>query len=64
MPAEVVNLRRARKAKGRTARLEEAERNRARTGQPLHERKHEAALRELAARRLDQKQRGGDGTDE
>jgi Domain of unknown function (DUF4169) len=49
----LVNLRRARKAKARAQADAQAAENRRRLGTPKSERMHEAATRELEHRRLD-----------
>jgi len=51
--AEIVNLRRARKAKARAEAEAEAEANRRRFGRPKAERYKRAAEADIAARRLD-----------
>lgn len=53
MTAEIVNLRRARKAKARGEREKQAELNRARFGQTKAERVQERAEAMLAGKRLD-----------
>ncbi len=53
MTAEIVNLRRARKAKGRREAEAHAEVNRAKFGRSKHERDVERAAQGLADRRLD-----------
>lgn len=50
---DVVNLRRARKARARSDREQEAERNRLAHGRAKAEREVTSAERDLAARRLD-----------
>lgn len=50
---EIVNLRRARKAKARSAKDAEAAENRAKFGATKPERERRAAEAELAAKRLD-----------
>ena len=60
MSAQIVNLRRARKAKDRAAAAEAAARNRALHGRSLAEREQQRLLDEQAARRLDGHRRGGD----
>ena len=50
---EVVNLRRARKARARADKERQAEQNRLVHGRPRAEREAEAAARDLAARHLD-----------
>ena len=61
--AEIVNLRRARKAKGRAGKEREAEANRAKHGTPkaardLAEARAQKAARDLDARRLDRDKDG------
>jgi hypothetical protein len=61
--AEVINLRRARKAKGRTEKERAAEANRAKHGTPkaardLAEARAEKAARDLDAQRLDRDKDG------
>jgi hypothetical protein len=51
--AEVINLRRARKAKARAERTELAAENRARSGRTAHERKLAATLEQKRNRTLD-----------
>jgi hypothetical protein len=51
--AEVINLRRARKAKARAEQAELAAENRARSGRTAHERKLAATLEEKRNRTLD-----------
>ena len=51
--SEIVNLRRARKAKVRTAAAEQAAENRARFGAPKAEGAQKAATQDLERRRLD-----------
>lgn len=53
MTGEIINLKRARKAKARTAREAEADANRLRFGRTKAERQLSSAKDELAARRLD-----------
>ena len=53
MSAEVVNLRRFRKAKNRADKTQQAERNRVTFGRGKAERRDAEANRDLAARRLD-----------
>jgi hypothetical protein len=53
MTAEIINLRRARKAKQRREAEVRAEENRARFGRTKHERETEHAEQGLADRRLD-----------
>lgn len=53
MSAEIINLRRARKAKKRCEDQARAEENRARFGRPKHEREMARAEENLAVRRLD-----------
>lgn len=54
MGAEIVNLRRARKAKARVEKEQDAEANRRKFGRPRREREQTEAETELAVRRLDQ----------
>jgi len=58
MTAEIVNLRRVRKAKERTDREARADVNRARFGRTKAERQGEAARSRLAERQLDAHKRG------
>jgi hypothetical protein len=51
--AEIVNLRRARKAKARKEKVSEAEANRAKFGTPAAMRKLHHAQEDLAAKRID-----------
>lgn len=51
--AEIINLRRARKAKARAEAETEADANRRKFGQPKAERVKREAERDIAARRLD-----------
>lgn len=51
--AEIINLRRFRKDKGRTAKEKEADENRRRFGLPKSERERTKAEKDLTARRLD-----------
>jgi hypothetical protein len=51
--SEIVNLRRARKAKGRAEAADKAAENRQKFGVPKAERAREVATRELARRQLD-----------
>lgn len=53
MTGEIINLKRARKAKARTVREAEADANRVRFGRTKVERDLSSAKGELAARRLD-----------
>jgi hypothetical protein len=53
MTAEIINLRRARKARARLERDREAAQNRARFGRAKVERASQEAEADLAARRLD-----------
>ena len=62
MTADIVNLRRARKAKARTEREREAEANRAVHGRTKSEKAADKAQRELASRSLDAHKRDRDGT--
>jgi hypothetical protein len=57
MPADIVNLRRARKAKARSEKQHEAETNRALFGRTKTEKAKEAAERERAVRSLDSHRR-------
>ena len=60
MPADIVNLRRARKAKARVEREREAETNRAIFGRTKAEKKSQADEREKAARALESHRREKD----
>jgi hypothetical protein len=60
MSADVVNLRRARKAKDRAEREAEAARNRTRFGRTKNEKKKEAAERALSSKRIDAHRRDGE----
>ena len=51
--AEIINLRKARKAKARADKEAEAAENRAKFGQPKEERTQSAAAKELLDRKLD-----------
>lgn len=53
MSADIINLRRVRKARDRAAKSQEAERNRAQSGRTKAERTVSAAEAELVAQRLD-----------
>jgi hypothetical protein len=53
MPADIVNLRRARKQKARAGREVEAEANRRLFGRSKDEKKKDAAEREAAERRIE-----------
>ena len=53
MAAEIINLRRARKAKARVERATEAAANRRRFGRSKDEKRKEAAERERAARSIE-----------
>lgn len=53
MAADIINLRRVRKARGRTAARAEADANAARSGRTKAEREAEARKAEAARRRLD-----------
>jgi hypothetical protein len=57
MTADIVNLNKVRKAKARADMRKQAERNRAASGRPKHERERTAAEQELASRRLDGSER-------
>lgn len=57
MPADVVNLRRARKKRDRAMAEKKAAENRLKFGRPLAERAQNAADAELAARRLEEHRR-------
>jgi hypothetical protein len=63
MTAEIVNLRRARKAKARKQAKARADENRARFGRSKAERDAERRAKSLAERRLDSHRRDG-GEDE
>lgn len=58
--AEIVNLRRVRKAKARAEAEATAAANRIQFGRTTQEKKHTAAQKELEARRLDGHRREGD----
>jgi hypothetical protein len=58
--AEIVNLKRARKAKERATKERRAQENRAKFGLSKAERERSAKLDELAAKRLDGAKRGDD----
>jgi len=60
MPADIVNLRRARKAKARVEREREAETNRVRFGRTRAEKEGLAAERDKAARALESHRREKD----
>jgi hypothetical protein len=60
MPAEIVNLRRARKAKARVGREQTATENRRLHGRTKAERQKEAAERERAVRAIDAHRREDD----
>lgn len=53
MTAEILNLRKARKAKQRREAVAHAEENRAKFGRAKHERQAQQAAQDLADRRLD-----------
>jgi Domain of unknown function (DUF4169) len=53
MTADIINLRRARKAKARAEKERQAEENRRKFGQPKHERKRAQAEKSLGAKRLE-----------
>jgi Domain of unknown function (DUF4169) len=58
--SEIVNLRRARKAKARTLAADKATQNRLRFGAPKAEREFAAANRELQRRQLDAHRRASE----
>ncbi len=58
--SEIVNLRRARKAKGRADAADKAAESRLRFGAPKAERERAAAMRELERRRLEGHRRESD----
>jgi Domain of unknown function (DUF4169) len=60
--AEIINLRKARKAKARAAKEAEAAENRSKFGRPKGERSQSAAAKDLLDRKLDSHRRedGGD----
>ena len=60
MPADVVNLRRARKAKARVDRERAAETNRVLFGRTKAEKERQAAERDMAARALESHRRDKD----
>ena len=60
MAADIINLRRARKAKARVDRDREATANRAAYGRPKSEKQKSAAEERLAARRIDAHRREPD----
>ena len=60
MPADIINLRRARKAKARDVREQAAAENRRLHGRTKVEKAKEAAERERAARTIDAHRRDGD----
>lgn len=60
MTAEIVNLRRARKAKAKAGRADKAAENRARFGRTKAERKGEAMEQERARRELEGARRSAD----
>ena len=64
MSAEIVNLRRVRKARERTDREKEAEANRAKFGRTKAERSRSDAETKLVDKRLDALKRTPQGTDE
>ncbi|WP_349371182.1 DUF4169 family protein [Salinarimonas sp.] len=64
MSAEIVNLRRARKAKAREKAEETAAQNRATFGRSKAERDREAAAKALETRRIDGHRRAGDGDED
>jgi len=61
---DVVNLRRARKARGRAGKEAKAAENRARFGRTRAERERDAAEDALEAKRLDGQRRVGSRTDD
>jgi hypothetical protein len=60
--AEIINLRRARKAKARSQAQAEAAENRAKHGRPKAERETSGKVKSLAERRLDAHQRSDTDT--
>jgi hypothetical protein len=60
--AEIINLRKARKAKARADKEAEAAENRAKFGQPKEERTQSEAAKELLDRKLDAHRRDDDET--
>ncbi len=60
MPADIINLRRARKAKARDVREQAAAENRRLHGRTKVEKAKEAAARERAVRTIDAHRRDGD----
>ncbi|HYD15963.1 MAG TPA: DUF4169 family protein [Hyphomicrobium sp.] len=63
MTAEIVNLRKARKARDRVAKEKRAEENRVKFGRTKAERERLEANKEITVRRLDAHKRGSDDGD-
>jgi hypothetical protein len=61
--AEIINLRKARKAKARADKETKADENRARFGRPSQEQMSTEATREMQDRKLDAHRRDGAGDD-
>ena len=61
--AEIINLRKVRKAKARADKEAEAAENRAKFGQPKEERTQSEAAKELLDRKLDAHRRDDDETE-
>ena len=61
--AEIINLRKARKAKARADKDAKADENRARFGRPRQEQMSTEATREMQDRKLDAHRRDGPGED-
>ncbi|HJW80111.1 MAG: DUF4169 family protein [Microvirga sp.] len=61
--ADIINLRRARKAKARAEKEAEASENRARFGRPGREQMSTEATRDMQDRKLDAHRRDGPGED-
>ena len=59
--AEIINLRRARKAKARAEKETEAAENRAKFGRPKEERSQSEAAKDLLDKKLDANRREDDG---
>ena len=59
--AEIINLRRARKAKARAEKETEAAENRAKFGRPKEERSQSEAAKDLLDKKLDAHRREDDG---
>ncbi|MDQ8697926.1 DUF4169 family protein [Hyphomicrobium sp. LHD-15] len=60
MSAEIVNLRKARKARDRVAKEKRAEENRVKFGRTKAEREQEAANKAISLRRIEAHKRDGD----